>query len=178
MKEKQSRPFRHLLIRPLLGRFAITDAALTAAERILPTYRGPDGDHEGIAFLLGFETPFVTVFTGVLAPEADHGPGHVFCSRERVLESARAARAAGASVLGQIHSHPGAATLHSGGDDEMALMPFEGMLSIVAPYYGHFGLRPLDSLGVHQLQSGQWALCERQTVSESFVVLPARIDLR
>jgi hypothetical protein len=60
----------------------------------------------------------------------------------------------------------------------MVLMPFEGMLSIVAPRYGHFGLRPLDSLGVHQFQDGQWVVCARESVGESFHVLPTEIDLR
>jgi proteasome lid subunit RPN8/RPN11 len=169
---------RRLATRPLRGRFAITDAALSAAERILPTFRGPDGDHEGIAFLLGFELESITIFTSVLAPEGDHGPGHVFCSREQVLAASRAARAAGVSLLGQLHSHPHASSFHSEGDDHMVLMPFEGMLSIVAPHYGHFGLRPLDSLGVHQFQDGRWVACTRDSLSGRLLILPTEIDLR
>lgn len=162
----------------LRGHFAITESALTAAERILPTYRGPDGDHEGISFLLGFEFASLTLFTSVIGPEADHGPGHVSCTREQVLAASRAARGAGLSLLAQIHSHPGPWTFHSEGDDDMVLMPFEGMLSIVAPRYGHFGLRPLDSLGAHQFQDGRWIVCERQSLTDHFRILPTQIDLR
>jgi proteasome lid subunit RPN8/RPN11 len=160
------------------GRFLITDTALTAAERLLPTYRGSDGDHEGIVFLAGLETECATVFTGIVAPQADHGRGRVLCAQEHVLAAARAARRAGVSILAQVHSHPGAWTGHSEGDDSMVLMPFERMLSIVAPWYGRFGLRPLDSLGVHQYQSGSWVLCDRESVHAAFGILPSETDLR
>jgi len=32
-------------------------------------------------------------------------------------------------ILCQVHSHPGSDTRHSDGDDELVLLPFEGMLS-------------------------------------------------
>jgi hypothetical protein len=160
------------------GRYLLTDSALATAERLLPTYRGPDGDHEGIAFLTGFDAHGVTVFTGVVAPQADHRPRGVLCSRNQVLAASRAARHAGSSILAQLHSHPGAGTFHSEGDDSMVLMPFEGMLSVVAPWHARFGLRPLDSLGVHQYQEGRWVLCERQSVHEAFRILPTELDLR
>lgn len=172
------KPLRWLPTRQLRGRFAITDSALSAAERLLPTYRGAEADHEGILFLLGFELGSLTLFTGVAAPEADHGPGHVSCSSEQVLAVTRTARAAGLAVLAQLHSHPGSSTLHSEGDDTMVLMPFEGMLSLVAPHFGHFGLRPLDSLGVHQFQDGRWVACDRPTVRSGFRVLRSACDLR
>jgi proteasome lid subunit RPN8/RPN11 len=163
---------------PIRGRFAVTDAAIVAAERLLPTFRGPDGDHEGIVFLLGFERPHETVFTGVVAPEAEHGRGRVFVSREGVLAASRAARAAGLAVLGQIHSHPESWAYHSSGDDTMVLMPFDDMLSLVVPHYARFGLRPLDGLGVHQFQDGRWVLCEPVSVRAALRILPSQIDLR
>jgi proteasome lid subunit RPN8/RPN11 len=179
MRDKQGfKPTRRLEERPLRGRFAITDAAVAAAERVLPTFRGPDGDHEGIVFLAGFELAGLTLFTAVIAPEAEHGRGHVFCSREQMLAAQRGARASGVSILGQLHSHPGPSSYHSKDDDEMVHMPFEGMLSLVAPRYALWGLRPLENLGVHQFQDGRWVVCERKSVHASFRVLPSEIDLR
>jgi hypothetical protein len=178
VRQKDRQPVRILPAGPIRGQFLITDTALAAGERLLPTYRGPDGDHEGVVFLAGFETQGATVFTGVVAPQADHGPGRVLSSQEQVLAASRAARGAGTSILAQLHSHPGAWTRHSEGDDSMVLMPFEGMLSIVAPWYGRFGLRPLDSLGVHQYQDGSWALCDRESVRAAFRILPTELDLR
>jgi proteasome lid subunit RPN8/RPN11 len=178
VKEREWKPIRSLPEQPLRGRFAITDAALAAAESMLPTFRGPDGDHEGIAFLGGFEFEGLTLFTAAIVPDAEHTRGRVFCSREQVLAASRAGRAAGVSILAQLHSHPGASTYHSEGDDDMVLMPFERMLSLVAPHYGHYGLRPLDGLGVHQFQDGGWVVCDRASVRAGFRVLPTEVDLR
>lgn len=165
-------------VRPLLGRFEIVDAALTAAERLLPTFRGVDGDHEGIVFLFGRELGERTIYTTVIAPEADHGWGHVHCSHEQIHAVVREGRRLGLALLAQLHSHPGSWTEHSEGDDDMIVMPFDGMLSIVAPHYGGHGLRPLDSLGVHQFQGGEWVLCERDSVHAQFAIVPAEVDLR
>jgi proteasome lid subunit RPN8/RPN11 len=163
---------------PLRGRFCISEPALLEAERLLPTYRGPDGDHEGVLFLLGRELEQVVLFTAVLAPEADHGPQRVICSPDQVAAASRAARAAGLGLLGQVHSHPGEVTWHTRGDNELALMPYEGMLSIVVPHHARFGLRPLDSLGVHQFQDGRWILAKAESVRSQISIVPASLDLR
>jgi hypothetical protein len=162
----------------LRGQFLITDAAIRAAERLLPTYRGPDGDHEGMVFLLGRELSDLTFFTAALAPDANHGRGHVICSAEAVAQAQQAAREHRLALLGQLHTHPKDWTDHSEGDDDLVFMPFEGMLSIVAPWYGRFGLRPVDSLGVHQFQDGRWVQATRESVAQKFRVIPSDFDLR
>ena len=162
----------------LRGEFAIAEGAVLAIERILPSFRGPDGDHEGIVFLLGRELEALTLLTTALAPDADHGPGHVICEPNAVAAAQRAGRDSGLALLAQLHSHPTDWIEHSEGDDELVLMPFEGMLSIVAPWYGRVGLQPLHGLGVHQFQNGRWVLAEPGSVREHLRVLPAEIDLR
>lgn len=165
-------------VAPLRGQFLFTDHAIRALEELLPTYRGPDGSHEGIAFLCGVELPMATLYTTAVAPEADHGRGHVRCSEAQVAAVSAAARELGLGVLAQIHTHPWDGTVHSFGDDDMVLMPFEGMLSIVCPLYGRFALRPLETLGVHQFQDGRWVLAEAETAKANFGVLPSALDLR
>lgn len=162
----------------LRGEFRITDAALAALERFLPTYRGADGSHEGIAFLAGIELPALTLYTTALAPDADHGWGHVRCSEAQISAVTRAAHADGLGLLAQVHTHPSGGTGHSWGDDDMVLMPFEGMLSIVVPHYAAFGLQPLHSLGVHQFQEGRWTLCSAESVRAAFRINPSGVDLR
>lgn len=159
------------------GRFFITEGAVTAAERMLPTFRGPDGDHEGVLFMLGFETPKWTLFTSVVAPDADHGRGHVRADEAAVAAAARAARKHGLGILGEIHSHPDGWTEHSEGDDELVLMPFEGMLGLVVPHHGHWGMRPLESLGIHQYQDRRWVAIVRG-IREGFTVVPSALDER
>ena len=160
------------------GEFAITQSAVDATAALLPSYRGPDGDHEGIVFLAGYEMSDVTLFTTAIAPDADHGWGHVICSEEVVGATARAARAYGLAVLAQVHTHGGDWTEHSRGDDSLIVMPFEGMLSLIAPHYGRFGLLPLHGLGVHQYQDGEWVAIAESSTRERFHVVPDRLDLR
>lgn len=160
----------------LRGRFAIAEGALVAAERLLPTFRGPDGDHEGLLFLLGLEFGDRTLFTSVLAPECEHGPGFVRASPGQSAAAARAARSLGLGVLGQIHSHPREWSEHSEGDDELVLMPFETMISLVVPHYARYGLRPISNLGVHQYQDGRWTLITEG--AEGIRIVADTLDLR
>jgi hypothetical protein len=164
--------------RPLIGRFAVTDAVLGAVSELLPTYRGPDGDHEGMVFLLGRELTDLTIFVAAAAPDATHTAGSVEASPAAVLAVVDRAHGLGLGLLAQVHSHPAGWSEHSEGDDTLVLMPFEGMLSIVVPHYGHDRLVPLDSLGVHQWQSGRWIACERESVHRGIQVIPTGIDLR
>jgi hypothetical protein len=115
-----------------------------------------------------------------VAPNAYHRRAYVNCSEQQIAEATAAVRqlGLGLGLLAQVHSHPGEYTMHSPGDDTMVFMPFEGMLSIVVPYYAHFGLRPIDSLGVHQFQDGRWILIERESVHHNFLVIPNSLDVR
>lgn len=171
---------RELPRRSLRGEFIVSEAAIVETERLLPTYRGIDGDHEGIVFWLGrqIEEEGVTIITTALAPEAHTRPGWVQCSKEQMATAADSARAAGLGVLAQVHSHPRGWVEHSEGDDDMIFMPFEGMLSIVVPWYGHVGMRPLDNIGIHQYQDGYWVLAEPASVREAITVVPPSIDVR
>lgn len=162
----------------LRGRFAVTEPALRECEQLLPTYRGVDGDHEGIVFLCGYELGDLQILTTAVAPNCDHGRGHVRCSERQIEEVVARAHASGLGVLAQVHTHPSGYTEHSVGDDEMVLMPYDGMLSIVVPFYARYRMRPLENLGIHQFQDGRWLAAERSTIASSIAVVPASVDLR
>lgn len=164
--------------RPLRGRVLITEAALRGCEGLLPTYRGLDGDHEGIVFLCGRELGDMQLLTTAIAPRCDHRPRRVMCDEGHIEEVVARAHAHQLGVLAQVHSHPGAFTEHSEGDDEMVLMPFEGMISIVVSHYAHYGLLPLESLGIHQYQDGGWVTAERDSVASAITIVPGTADLR
>lgn len=162
----------------LRGRFILAAQALEAAERLLPTYRGPDGDHEGIVFLAGREFGKFTILMSAVAPNARHSRGGVFCDPTDISAVQFAAREMGLGLLCQVHSHPGACTEHSAGDDELVLMPFEGMLSIVVPHFACFGMRPVENLGVHQLQDGRWVAVDPGSAREGITLARGEVDLR
>lgn len=162
----------------LRGHFLVTEPALSETERLLRSFRDVDGDHEGLAFLCGREIGDLALLCTAIAPACEHGPGRVLAGREAIHDAVQAARRLRLGVLAQVHSHPGAWTRHSQGDDHMVLMPYEGMLSIVAPHYGASGLRPLSTLGVHQFQDGRWRLATEDSIGRAFTLTPAGIDLR
>jgi len=165
-------------VRPLRGRFLLAAAVVAETERLLPTYRGPLGDHEGIVFWLGREFEDLALFTTAIAPQAETSPGRVNCTREQMAEAVEAARDLSLGLLAQVHSHPRDWIEHSVGDDEMVFMPYEGMLSIVVPWYGRNPMWPLANLGVHQYQDGGWVRAEPASVTRQITIVPAKVDLR
>ena len=158
------------------GKFLIETNLLVATEAALRTFRGPAGPHEGIVFWGGKELEGLTLYTTAVIPHAIHTKGSVQCDEAAIREVVRALRPHGLGLLAQIHSHPGGDARHSHGDDDMILLPFEGMLSIVVPWYGRDGMHPLSTCGIHQFQQGRWVLCESNL--DNIQIVPGSVDLR
>ena len=126
-----------------------------------------DGGHEGICYWAGREEPRLTSLEAAVVPTAHHERFGVFVSAEEFAEVARRARAMGFGILAQIHSHPGHDTRHSDGDDDLVVMPFENMLSLVAPHYGRT-LTSIADFSIHQFQNHRWVLCDSTSISATF----------
>ncbi|MFN8630061.1 MAG: hypothetical protein U0838_06955 [Chloroflexota bacterium] len=121
----------------------------------------------------GWQLEGSTLIEFAVVPRSDHGWGHVRVGERDVLAAARAARGYGAGILAQVHSHPGRDTRHSDGDDELVLMPFEGMWSVVVAEYGlGMGGGRLD-VGIHQRQGRRWTAVT--DMDEALVVLPPAV---
>jgi len=164
----------------LRGTFLVSQAVLDATRAALTSFAprdAADGGHEGIVYWCGRELADLTVFLHAVVPEADHGPQHVFVSKAAVGQMQRHARRLRLGVLCQVHSHPGADARHSDGDDELILLPFEGMLSIVVPNFGR-GWGCISDTCVHQFQAGRWVLCSVASLRERLITIPAEHDLR
>lgn len=165
---------------PLQGRFLLPEPMVSETRRALvdTALNGiRDGGHEGLVYWAGCEMESVTAFLSVIVPGSDHGPQHVMVPGPEVTRAARSARAHNMGILAQVHSHPGSDARHSDGDDDLILLPFEGMLSIVAPRYGQ-DVHTLADLTIHQFQDGRWVLCDDASVERGFEVIPTSIDLR
>lgn len=153
------------------GQLIVADQVLAPTSAALQRSRGLDGPHEGLVLWLGRTVGASTVVLAMTEPGTDHGPQHVFCDERAVGDAARTAHAAGLGVVAQVHSHPGADTRHSDGDDSLILMPFENMFSLVAGLYGQGSLLP-PAAGLHQYQDGRWA----QVVNgDAMIVIPGRL---
>ena len=135
------------------------------------------GGHEGVCYWAGREFGSVQVFSSVIIPRADHAPQRVMVSKEEVGRAAQSARSMQLGILCQVHSHPGRDARHSDGDDDLILLPFEGMLSVVAPHYGT-RIQSIEDFAFHQYQNGQWVWCTPHSVSRQVSVVPTLCDLR
>ena len=163
---------RPLPCRPILGRYRIADDLIDQTRRALTGFYEAgrdDGGHEGICFWVGTERPEVTTFEAVIVPVATHGPFGVFVSAVAFANAVNDAHAMGVGILAQVHSHPGWDTRHSDGDDELVVMPFENMLSLVAPLYGRT-VASITDFSVHQFQNHRWVLCSRDSVPAKICV--------
>jgi proteasome lid subunit RPN8/RPN11 len=153
------------------GRLIVADQVLAPTSAALRRSHGPDGRHEGLVLWLGRTVGTSTLVLAMTEPDADHGPQYVLCDEHAVGDAARTAHVAGLGVVAQVHSHPGADTRHSDGDDSLILMPFENMFSLVAARYGQGSLLP-PAAGLHQYQDGRWVQIEN---GDAMIVTPGRL---
>jgi Prokaryotic homologs of the JAB domain len=151
------------------GRLIVTAAVVDDTLLALRSFRGADGQHEGIVFWGGRSIGPETVITAAVVPDAQHTWGSVRVDERAVAAAARAMRPYGAGMLAQVHSHPGTGTHHSDGDDDLVLMPFEGMFSLIAGNYAAGRFEP-QALGVHQFQAGRWVRVTNS--AEAVLVVP------
>lgn len=142
---------------PARGRLIVSQTVVNDTMLALRSFRGADGPHEGIAFWGGRSVGTDAVITIAVVPQAQHTWGSVRVGERAVAAAARALRPFGAGLLAQVHSHPGGGTHHSDGDDDLVLMPFEGMFSLVVAHYATERFEP-SAVGVHQYQDGRWTL--------------------
>lgn len=158
---------------PATGRLLVAEQVLAPTCAALQASSGHHRNHEGLVFWLGRTIGADTVVAAVAVPPTDHRPDGVFVGEAAVAATTRAARGAGLGLVGQVHSHPGHDTRHSDGDDQLILMPFEGMFSLVVADYGHGSLLPEQGAGLHQHQNGRWV----QITTDSMTVIPAAIGI-
>jgi hypothetical protein len=159
---------------PAHGRLLVTEMVVEQTRRQLQRSVGAAGRRdEGLVFWAGRSAGPDTVVAAAVAVAAEHGRGFVHVSEVAVGTAARAARAHGLALLAQVHSHPEDDTRHSDGDDQLVLMPYEGMFSLVVGCYGDGGLHPAEGAGLHQFQDGRWVLID--PVDTAFIIIPAVI---
>jgi hypothetical protein len=123
----------------LRGSFVLAESIIAVTREALISFALAgihDGGHEGITFWAGREANGVTCILQAIVPDADHSSQRVMASAKAVGMAARVARRNNLGILCQVHSHPGKDARHSDGDDNLILLPFDGMLSIVIPFFG------------------------------------------
>ena len=130
---------------------------------------------EGVVYWFGIETTSAAVVTTLVVPDASTRDGAIHTSVHVN------AKAIGITVdtplvyLGQAHSHPVPHVSHSYVDDRETFATFDGIVSIVVPWFGRYGLR-IDQCGVYRHLGGRFRQIE--DVSSHFRILPGFADLR
>ncbi len=109
----------------------------------------------------------ITMVTTTVVPETQHGRAGVFMDESQVAAAARPARGHRLGLVAQVHSHPSTDTRHSDGDDQLILMPYEGMFSLVIARYGTVGF---DGVGLHQYQDRRW--CAIANPTDVITIIP------
>jgi hypothetical protein len=166
------------VVAPLDVPVFVTEDVLQATRRLLLTYRGLDGQHEGIVYWAGRGGTDGWTVTTALAPDAITTPDSFTTT---VLANARVVDRAdrlGVHVLAQVHGHPGPWVGHSDGDNTGAFMPYRGFYSVVVPNYGTGGLLPLTQCGIHQYDGWDFDELDSAEIARRFHVLPSSVDLR
>lgn len=164
----------------LEGRFLLPDVVVAQTREALVSFALAgirDRGHEGLVFWAGLQHGELTTFTTVVVPEADHSAQGIFVQEPAYGRAVAEAKRVGVVILAQVHSHPGADARHSDGDDNLIIMPFEGMLSVVVPNYG-VGWQRLTEAKVHQFRSRRWNLCSEASVRRGITVAPSVVDTR
>jgi len=155
--------------------FAIGESALVQSEQWLksPRWRG----RESIVYWAGVKREDVWLVVTVIKPRAATTRGSFKTSAADNASVIEFLSEAGLALLGQVHTHAGTYVDHSAGDDEDAFMPKENSLSVVVPYYGRQGLRPLRGCGVHRYESGRFRRLAPAEVDADVCVVPMSLNL-
>ena len=134
--------------------------------------------HEGVAYWAGRRFNAGMIVTTCIAPEAKTSSRSFETSSYSNARVVAYLAAVDLELLGQVHSHPASCVDHSHGDNERALMPYGGFLSIVVPHYGRRGMTPLADYGVHVFEYGRFRRMSGAEVESRFRVIDVIADLR
>jgi proteasome lid subunit RPN8/RPN11 len=156
-----SRPPRHrAIISPTSSRLVITEPALHGIRDCIS--REIELQHEGTAYLYGQTDGESTLVTGAIRPVAKTTAGSFNVTSVAMARIVRCVNECGLQLIGQAHSHPGAA-FHSEGDDAGAKIAYKGFVSIVVPDYG-VHLPSLERAAFYVFRDGQFYELHREGV--------------
>lgn len=170
-----SEPVRSARVEPV---FWMTAGLLDLTVNVLRQSGKPHQSHEGVAYWAGKRSGQECFITTCIAPAARTTYGSFRTSSLSNAKVVMYLATAGLELIGQVHSHPGSLVDHSDGDEEDALMPYEGFLSIVVPNYARDGMRPLTICGVHIFTSSTFRRLDNPEIENRFRIVDELADLR
>lgn len=162
-----------LYYKELVGQFFLTEKLVADTTNVLSLTQFT----ENLVFWGGFESNGCTFFTTLIIPNVDATSQSVFVDAKEMGIINKQSRQNGVSILAQVHSHPGSYSYHSDGDDNLILFPYNGMLSLIVPYYSQKA-KSLSDFSIHQMHGGRWYLAPKYSVEKNIHVVPTEIKTR
>lgn len=157
-----------------VGRLVLSQDVVRRTQELLAASGRGQPPHEGLVWWAGRQIADDFLVLACVLPAVDSGPQHVYATEAAVGAAAAATRRARLGIVGQAHSHPGSDTRHSDGDDELVLMPFEGMFSLVVGRYGADSVLSSGGATLHQFQQRRWTKVTNP--ADAIVVVPDVIE--
>lgn len=154
----------------------ITDTIVKRTAALLDSF-ATERPSEGVVYWYGLEVGNRAVVTTLIVPDADTHSGAVHTSAAANARTLEAIVGTPLRLLGQAHSHPGAHVQHSATDDAETFARFEGMISVVVPYFGRYGLHP-DECGIHRYLQGTFRSIPARDLEQHLIVLTGERDFR
>ena len=156
---------------PAPSYLVITTEAWRATAALLAPYA--DAKTEAGLYWYGIRNSEAAVATVVGIPRQINRRGNFEVARDDLASLVLAVPDELVAVA-QVHTHPGADTLHSPWDDDLVVS--QKILSLVLPRYGRSP--SLDEVGVHECTDGFWQRLPSADVNKRIVVVPPVIDTR
>jgi proteasome lid subunit RPN8/RPN11 len=156
------------------GRLIVPAVVAESTRRALQQFHGADGRHEGLLYWGGRRADQDVLVVSALIPFCQHGRQRVMAPPAEIGRISKLARSTGLALVAQVHSHPGGDTRHSDGDDDLVLMPHEGMYSLVIGGCGNGSCLPREGAGLHQYQDGRWVYIPAE-YQDALIIVPALV---
>lgn len=164
--------------RPARATIWVCTGLLDRTAELLQKSGGDHEAHEGVAYWAGHRVADECFVTTCIAPAATTTRGSFDTTAHANANVVMCLASSGLELIGQVHSHPGRFVDHSDGDDERALMPYDGFLSVVVPHYARRGMRPFTVCGVHVFESAGFRRLADSEIQARFRVVDDFVDLR
>ena len=130
---------------------------------------------EGVVYWFGIEGPGIAVVTTLIIPDADTRYGSIHTSEQANGEVVSALVGTPLVYLGQAHSHPGSHVSHSPIDDQHTFARCDGIISVVVPWFGRYGL-DVEVCGIYRHENGHFQ--QVRDIQAHLRIVPGLTDLR
>jgi proteasome lid subunit RPN8/RPN11 len=152
----------------------ITDELARRSAMLLDSF-AQEGPSEGVVYWFGLDQPGAAIVTTLVVPDADTSRGCIRTSARANAQAIELMVGTPLVYIGQVHSHPGAHVWHSATDDTDTFARCDGVISVVVPWFGRYGLH-LDQCGVHRHIGGRFRRIEH--IDDHIRLIPGFADLR